>query len=774
MAGIPFSIANPVVFAIAAAMVMAAVGVAIVRRPAIQATTAVCGVVALVLLALAAGGLSWHRPAEGDVAVMVDLSASTRGAAYRDPVQLEQRVRQLLGTTTYHYVYFAEQNTGTAPAGATLGDLAGEKTVFAPPAGAAAVLLFSDGRFEPPAIAPPTFAVADPNLDQVNDAAVHRLQVKGDQLLITASNSGEARRMRIDGAAATTQATAVLDGGGGAVTFARTLAKDAAVASAQISKGDRWPENDGLSIPIAAPGQRQRWFVSNAGAAPDAQWIVMRPADLPSEPAAYLSPAIIVLDNVAATDLSLIQQQRLEQYVRDLGGALLIGGGDRAFSSGLYPGSALESLSPLASSPPTPAVHWMLLADSSGSMSQQTAGDATRWQLTSAAVARLLPNLPPEDPVSVGSFAAELTWWSVGKSARETAALSLPPASVSPNGPTNLAAALDRIAREADGGLAGELLVVSDADTTIDNPDDLARRLKDKKIRLHVLAIGEGRGMETLRRMTAATGGTLLRQLDPKAWAGEVRRLLAAAWPKRLMDSPVTIAFGAELTGLPARRTPTWNRTWLKGGAAPLAQTNYGEAGGIPLAARWNVGSGVVAACGFAPTPDEVAALARLIARPPRDPRFTVALEAGPRLTVRVDAVENGKYLNGLALRLELADAESADRASVVDIPQTAPGRYELSIPAPRVRSFATVWHESRVIDRLAVAGRYAPEFEAVGNDYDALRTLARRTGGRVIDRAWSKPIEIPFPRRKLLLTPFLALGAAMALAIGLIRWRMG
>src|SRR5437868_1924830 len=180
----------------------------------------------------------------------------------------------------------------------------------------------------------------------------------------------------------------------------------------------------------------------------------------------------------------------------------------------------------------------MLLADSSGSMSQPAAaGDATRWQLASAAIARLLPNLPPDDPVSVGSFAAELTWWSTGKSARETAALSLPPANVSPNGPTNLAAALDRIAREAGGALAGELIVVSDADTTIDNPADLARRLKEKKIRLHVLAIGDGRGLETLRQMTATTGGTLLRQLDPKAWATEVRRLLSAAWPKRLIDS---------------------------------------------------------------------------------------------------------------------------------------------------------------------------------------------------------------------------------------------
>ena len=776
MPSFPFSLANPLPFAIAAAIALAAIGVAIARRPAIQATTSVSAAVGLILFALAAGGLTWHRPAEGDVAVMVDLSASTRGAAYRDPAELERRVKQLIGATPHHYIYFSEQNTATAPPGPTLSDLAGEKTIYTPPAGAAAVLLFSDGRFDLPVVAPPTFAVADSNLDHVNDAAVHRLDVKGDQLLITASNHGDARRIRIEGAA-TTQPATTLDasGDGGSITLVRTLAKGAATASAQINQGDRWPENDALSIPIVAPAQRQQWFVSNnAPASPHAGWILIRPADLPTQSPAYLAPAIIALDNLAAADLSAIQQQRLEQYVRDLGGALLIAGGDHAFARGFYPGTALETLSPLASSPPTPTVHWMLLADSSGSMSQQAAGDATRWQLASSAIARLLPNLPPDDPVSVGSFAAELTWWSTGKSARETAALSFPPPNASPNGPTNLAAALDRIARESSGDLAAELLVVSDADTTIDNPADLARRLKEKKIRLHILAIGDGRGLETLRQMTAATGGTLLRQLDPKSWAAEVRRLLSAAWPNRLMNSPATITFTADLSDLSARTLSTWNRTWLKSGASQLAQTHYQDDNAIPMAARWNAGSGAVVACAFTPAPAELDALARLIAKPPRDPRFTISSEAGPRLTVRVDALDNGKYLNGLALRLELTDAQNAARVRVTDIPQTAPGRYELSIPAPRIPTFATLRHDSQVIDRFAAPARYAPEFDEIGNDYDSLRALAHRTGGQVIDRAWNKPIEIPFPRRELLLTPFLALTGALSLTVALVRWRMG
>src|SRR5207249_11959228 len=53
MAGLPFSLANPLPFTIAAAIALAAIGVAIARRPAIQATTSVSAAVGLVLFALA-------------------------------------------------------------------------------------------------------------------------------------------------------------------------------------------------------------------------------------------------------------------------------------------------------------------------------------------------------------------------------------------------------------------------------------------------------------------------------------------------------------------------------------------------------------------------------------------------------------------------------------------------------------------------------------------------------------------------------------------------
>src|SRR6478672_8426857 len=99
---------------------------------------------------------------------MFYLSPSTRGAAYRDRAALDRRIRELLGNTPYHIELFTD-GTPIRDPGRALNDLPAERTRFVPPA-AAAVLLFSDGRFALPAAAPPTFAVVDPELIAANDS----------------------------------------------------------------------------------------------------------------------------------------------------------------------------------------------------------------------------------------------------------------------------------------------------------------------------------------------------------------------------------------------------------------------------------------------------------------------------------------------------------------------------------------------------------------------------------------------------------------------------
>jgi hypothetical protein len=812
MTGFPFAIAHPWIFAAALLLTLATVGAAIRRRPAINASTAALCAAGLVLLALSAGGLSWRRPATSQVHVMVDLSPSTRGAAYRDRAAFERRIKQLLPDAPYRLSYFSDRVTETAPGDAgTLSDLDSRETLFTPPPDAVAVVVFSDAQFGGPSgrTMPPVYVIADPKLDRPPDAAVTRIDqrdARAAAAAVTLRNAGPPRRLTFGGVTSdsTQQIEPTTDAGD--VTIARPIAPGAAAVTARLdnatAKGDLWPENDTLSLPVLPPRATQKWFVSSGPAAPEG-WLRLDPAALPTAAASYLAPQVIALDNLPASALSAAQLARIEQYVRDLGGGLIISGGDRAFAAGMYTGTALDALSPLATSPPQPTTHWILLADASGSMGRRVPGGAaaaeatTYWQVAAGALAALLPSLPAEDPVSVGSFSSDVRWWSTGRTARQSAALSLPPADVWPSGPTNLAAALDRVAREAPASLASELLVISDADVTIDEPAAIARRLADKRIRLHVLAVGDDDrargGYQALAQIVKTTGGTILRQADVRRWSQDLRRLLEAAWPQRLVRSPATVEFLPDLSPLPPpppRAVSPWNRVWLKDQATLLARSRpvaQEQEAPPSLGATWHYGAGTVAAAAFTPSADELAALARLVQRSPRDPRFKIAWDtAGPKVRLRIDAGGAAGPLNSLDLRLELwpadADARRTDgAASALLIPQTAPGRYELAIDAPQNRTFAAVQLITgapapvtrSTLDQTALPARYAREFDRIGNDYEAMTRLARRTGGDVISAAHTGPISLSF-KRELDLSTWLAAAGATLLALATARWRWG
>ncbi|MDB5293499.1 MAG: hypothetical protein JWL69_4740, partial [Phycisphaerales bacterium] len=190
--------------------------------------------------------------------------------------------------------------------------------------------------------------------------------------------------------------------------------------------------------------------------------------------------------------------------------------------------------------------------------------------------------------------------------------------------------------------------------------------------------------------------------------------------------------------------------------------------------ARWNVGEGRVLALAFDAGPSLADALAQSAGRAPHDPRYRVTWETGSRLRVTVDALDGQRYLNGEKIELDLSEeSESAAAAKSIAVPQIEPGRYELSLPAPRSPAFATVRVAGHVVDRIAVAGRYAPEFDAIGNDPEAMEKLARRTGGQVIPSRQTWPIDFRWPRRPISLAPLLALIGAALIALGLVRWKL-
>jgi hypothetical protein len=735
-----------------------AVIIALIRRPAAPRATFILFLVGLLLLACATVRPTLLRPSTQSVMVMVDLSASTRTARYRDRASLERRIRELLRDTPYQIQCFADGVHPVDAGAARLPDLPSDRTTYTPPA-AAAILLFSDCRFSLPAQSPPTYICVDTGLDDPPDAAISKLEIRGAEAAVTVRNSGPPRKLAIEGVALASPTTLPT----GSLVISRPLASQAAQVSAEISAGDAWPENDALRTIVPPPEEFERWWIG--AASPGSGWREIDPHNLPTDSSEYLRAGLIVLDNVAAADLSDSQQQRLEQYVRDLGGGVLIVGGDHAFAAGAYTGTILDSLSPLASNPPLPTTHWTLLADGSGSMSEAVAG-GTRWSYVTGAIAGALPRLPADDVVTVGSFAQTVQWWIEGKPAREVATTPLPPASAYPHGPTNLQPALESIARSVDGKMPVQLLVLSDFDTQITGAPELAELLKSKRIHLQLLAIGEGTALPALRQVAAATGGSVLTQLDPARWAAATRELAQAAGAKLVRHDPIRVTFADALARVAPQAVSQWNRVWQKPATTLLADARAGDET-VPMAAHWNVGEGRVLAAAFSPDETVIQNVAAQVAKPPRDPRFHVLWDSGSRLRIAVDAIDGSKYLNGQELTLEVS-------GSTLRLPQSGPGRYELEMDAPRSSAIATLRAGGRVLERIALAGRYAPEFDAIGNDLAAMHELASRSGGAVIPPDQSRPIDIHWPPRRGPMTSQLAIAGALFIGLGLIVWRRG
>src|SRR5205807_7012949 len=131
--------------------------------------------------------------------------------------------------------------------------------------------------------------------------------------------------------------------------------------------------------------------------------------------------------------------------------------------------------------------------------------------------------------IALGSFAEHVSWWSGGKSVRETTSIPLPPVGVAPHGPTNLQHALTEVTKTAEVGLPTQLLVLTDADVQIEHADALSAEMTAQGIHLHVLATGEGSGLGTLRRIATATGGSVTSTSSAANWSVSLREMSRAA-----------------------------------------------------------------------------------------------------------------------------------------------------------------------------------------------------------------------------------------------------
>ncbi|MBC7785596.1 MAG: VWA domain-containing protein [Burkholderiales bacterium] len=633
------------------------------------------------------------------IVAMVDVSPSTRGAAFRDSTYVQQRTSQLAPGRDVRIQFFAD---GLIDAGVKIAgvetvpvEAAVDRTRLERP-DADAILLFSDGRFTS-GDTPPIFPVVDSSLDSPGDARITDLRIENDEVAIISNGLLKNRSLQIDGASPSVIPADAISG----LTRAT---RSADVVSATLDAADAWPENDRMSgmADVAEAGE---------------PWLITDSSQLPADLRSYLGPSAIVLPSTVM--LGPAQEQNLTAYARALGGTLILQGDPAQFTA------SLRAIAPHTATPPQPTARWVFLLDASGSM-----GAADRWARSIDALLAALSRLEPQEDVSVVIFSRE----SQVITDRSTPMLAMQRVEslrkLAPSGPTGLEAAIASVIA-SDAKTLTRMVLVTDGDAALPDIAGLIERARAAKIATFLLSIGAAPPNPDLLRLCESTGGKVVAESDAAAWTMTLQKLLNDARGRPAIPVTSGIAVQGVLSGLQftAREAyPVFVRT----GASTLA-----SAGDNPVIASWPVGVGNVVSIAAAIDPSTARAIAERLGDQPTDPRLSISFDETAN-QVRVRARNDGAPMTSLALTLSRVPTD----VSIGKFTQIAPGEYIADLPRMRVPTVAVVTLDGRVVARRAVSARYPAEFDAIGNDLPALEKLAAKSGGRIIMPADVRRIE--------------------------------
>ena len=658
------------------------------RRP-MKILARSCTRLAAVALCVAAAGLSLRCDRPAEIAVMVDVSPSTRGALLRDPKAVAQRLAPLLNGRPASVHYFADglqANDAEANVSRTRLDVPT----------CDAVVLLSDGRFDAPPSLPPVFAVVDPSLDRSGDGRVVAIDA-GTRPTVSTAVDGPSRTLTVTGARVATEKLQ-----GQQVIALRDVQRQ---VTATLNSGDRWPENDSMTVPVP-PATAERWSVDSP--VPGTRAIAA--VELPTSLAGYVGVSSIVLPTTAAIDDA--RAAVLRHYVEQLGGTLILSGPPAAAST------TLRAIEPLSAVPPKPSGQWTILLDASGSMA--TAG---RWPAALAAAERAIDSIGANERVSLVTFARspQVVVDRGTPASVKTALQGL--AATSPGGPTGLRAGLEAIPADETGPT--RVLLVTDGDADLGDRAELVDRLKAAKVQVFALLAAPAPSME---RLASDTGGAAMVKIAPADWANALEALAAGG---HSVPVAVTkpIAGEGTLSGLTLRPDRRW-QAWPRDSADVLARDGAGA-----TVAQWQAGLGKVVSASAEFSAGDIAAILNRLPGAAEDPRFAISIDEAAHV-VRVTASDGSTFLNGLHLSMSRG-------ANMKPLQQTAPGHYEASLAPSPEASIAIFRRDDQIVARRAIGGRYPEEFDTIGNDRAALAAFAQRTGGRVVDAGDNRPLEI-------------------------------
>jgi Ca-activated chloride channel homolog len=372
---------------------------------------------------------------------------------------------------------------------------------------------------------------------------------------------------------------------------------------------DKFKQNNNYSVTLDVPGrpavlyvegQPQRAsYMTSALSAQQFEVDVRAPSGFPGSIRELERYDFVIVSDVARDQMSLMGQDLIERYVRDLGGGFLFAGGEAGYGLGGWAHSTLERILPVRMDAERrkdmPSVAMALVIDRSGSMT------GLPMEMAKAACRATVSTLQGDDLIEVIAFDSTPLRYVKLEPARYRARIQNEIARIQPGGGTEIFPALDMAYQDISVAQARKkhVILLTDGRAPVQGIKDLVQAMLSESITVTTVGLGEGADHDFLRAIADTGGGRYHAVPDPtslpKIFTRETELISRQAAVEEWF--PVQQVGSADfLKGIAIAQAPLLHGYVATQMKPPPAALILASDRGEPILARWRVGLGTTLA----------------------------------------------------------------------------------------------------------------------------------------------------------------------------------